>query len=428
MILQFWTIPSYLEGPIEGIKEVWGEVWWIAAPLMSFFIFWKFWVLYIQYRFVSSIQWTLLDIKVPKNILKTPKAMEQIFAAAHATYSYGLRFTEVYWEGLVEHWMSFEIVGRSDGIHFYLRVPTKFKNLMESAIYAQYPESEITEVPPEDDYIKKMPSVLPNKTYDLYGEELILKEPNCYPIRTYPMFEESIEERRVDPIAGLMEVMYKLKKDEQIWIQILIRPTGDDWKKEGQEIIDKLTGKEKPPKPSLFGVKFQEVIKSPLEHPSLETDKKEQKVDFRLLMLTPGQREIIEGIERKTAKLGFETTIRFLYIDKRDSFSRNNVAAIIGFFRQFNTQNLNLFRPDKKTMTRAVHYYFVNLRLRWRKRIIFEKYKWMIFNPKRTILNIEELATLYHFPIEGVPAPVLERVESKRSGPPLGLPVIKNEE
>ncbi len=419
-----------LSGLWESVRSVWGAVWWIALPLLAFFFFWDFWLIYLHFRFVTGIDWKLLEIKVPKNILKTPKAMEQIFAAAHVPYSYGLRLTEKYWEGKEEYWTSFELVGQNGEIHFYMRVPTQFRHLMESAIYSQYPEAEITEV---EDYVKQMPYVLPNKVFDVYGEEEILRAPNCYPIRTYPMFEEAVEERRVDPMAMIIETVSKLKDDERIWIQIMARPTGDDWKDKGMAIVDKLTGREekKKKKPffsSIFGVTMEEVLRSPFQHPSLEVERKrEEGTNFRILMLTPGQREVVEGIERKIAKLGFETNIRFLYIDKRGSFSRDHVASISGFFRQFNTQNMNLLKPDKATMTRAIHYWLVALRLRWRKRLVFEHYRDMVFNPHKPILNIEELATIYHFPITGVGTTSLEKVESRKGGPPAPLPVIEEE-
>lgn len=367
-----------------------------------------------------------MEIKVPKNVLKTPKAMEQIFAAAHVPYSYGLRFLEKYWEGKVEYWMSFEIVGSAGETHFYLRLPKQFRNLMESAIYAQYPEAEIKEV---EDYVKQMPHVMPTKSIEVYGEEQILRNPDCFPIRTYPMFEEAVEERRIDTISAITEATSKLKEDEQIWIQMMVRPTGDDWRLAGEAFVRKMTGlEEQKKKKSGFlglGVTLGEVLRSPFEHPATEAEKKRDEINFRMLLLTPGQREVVEGIEKKIAKLGFETTIRFLYIDKRDSFSRDNVASISGFFRQFNTQNLNLLKPDKNTMCRAVHGMFVKLRLNWRKRVIFEKYRDQVFNHHKPILNIEELATIYHFPIMGVGSTQLEKVESRKGGPPPALPTME---
>lgn len=417
--------PPILISIISAILDVWNRVWWIALPLMSAFIFWDFWILYIQYRFITSIRWVVLEIKVPKNILKTPKSMEQIFAAAHTPYSYGLRFLEKYWQGMVEYWMSFDIVGAAGEAHFYLRLPKQFRNLMESAIYAQYPDAEITEV---EDYVKQMPKVLPNEKFQIYGNEQIFAKPDCYPIRTYPMFEDPVDERRVDPIAGLMEAISKLKDEEQIWIQMMIRPTGDAWKKKGEEIVNQMLGlvekKEKTPWFPGLGVSMGELVRSPFEHPSTDVkDKKKDDFKFKLLMMSPGQKEIAEGIERKIAKLGFETTIRFIYIDRRNEYTKDNVASVVGYFRQFNTQNLNLFKPDKLTMSQAVHGMFVQTRLNWRRRLLFERYRDLVFNHHKPILNIEEMATIYHFPIMGVESTYLEKVESRKGGPPAQLPI-----
>jgi hypothetical protein len=325
--------------------------------------------------------------------------------------------------------MSFEMVSLGGDVHFYLRLPKQYRNLMESAIYSQYPSAEISQA---EDYVKQAPNIAPNKNYDLWGMELVLLNPDPYPIRTYPMFEEAVEERRVDPVAMISEVMSKLKSDEQIWIQILCRPTGGDWRKKGEEIIDKMLGKEPKKKAEIFsflspGVTFQELARAPFEHPSIEVTKKKEEDRFKLLMLTPGEKEKVEGIEKKTSKLGFETTIRFVYIDRRDSFSRDNVTAVLGAFRQFNTQNLNLLRPDKKTMTAAVHGLFKKTRLNWRRRLIFEKYRYLMFNSKKPILNIEELATIYHIPIGAVAAPQLSRVEAKKGGAPPTLPLVEDE-
>lgn len=424
-ILQF--IPSFTGGLITALKDVWSATWWIIVPLLSFSLFWEFWVSYIRFRFITKIEWVLLELKVPKNTLQTPKSMEQIFAAAHAPYSYGLRLLEKYWEGKVEYWMSFEMVSLGGETHFYIRLPKQFRNLMESAIHSQYPDAEITEAV---DYVRQMPRVLPDKTRTLHGMEFILREPNPIPIRTYPMFEEMIEERRVDPVALIAEAMAKLKDDEQIWIQILARPTGDAWRKEGQAIIDKIFGKEKPKKPSMWpgglGLTAGEIVAAPFVHPGLEAKKKDDQSKFKFVVLNPSEKELVEGIERKTAKLGFETTIRFIYIDRRDAFSRDNVASVMGAFRQFNTQNLNLLRPDKKTLTAAVHGLFKELRLNWRRRLVFEHYRDLIFNSHNSILNIEELATIFHFPITAVVAPTLGRIESRKGGPPPTLPLAED--
>ncbi len=210
-------------GIFQSIGKVFSHIWWIIIPAFLFFIFWDLWLIYLQLRFFKSIKWVTLHIRVPKDILKTPKAMEQIFAAAHAILD-PPDFWEKYFKGKYQYWVSFEMVGQEKGVYFYCRTPERYRNLIESAIYAQYPEAEINET---EDYTQLLPAVLPNKIYDLWGLEFQFLKSDAYPIRTYPYFEEAVEEKRLDPLAAITETMSDLKEGEKIWLQFLIKPVGD---------------------------------------------------------------------------------------------------------------------------------------------------------------------------------------------------------
>jgi len=100
--------------------------------------------------------------------------------------------------------------------------------------------------------------------------------------------------------------------------------------------------------------------------------------NLKMLLLTPGEKERIEAIEQKTSKLGMETTFRVLYIDKRDSFSRDNIMAVFGAVRQFHMQNLNSLRPNKDVTTHMKKGLFRNRRLNWRRRYMYERYKYIV--------------------------------------------------
>lgn len=422
-----------LNGILYSIWNVFAAVWWLVVPMALFFFFIELWVAYLENRFLKNIKWVMLEVKVPREVLKTPKAMEQIFAACHATYSFGFRFMEIYWEGILEYWMSFEIVGYAGGVYFYIRMPQQYRNMMEAAIYAQYPDAEIVE---REDYTELFPAILPNQVYDFWGTDLILTKDDSYPIRTYPYFEAVEEEQRIDPVAGITETMSKLREGEAIWLQILVRPTGNDWVKKGEELVAKLIGKKKPKQLGFvewFGVFMRNLIIAWREPPEWQFGAETAKSDeTRMLFLTPGERDAVKAIEDKIGKLGFECNIRFIYIDRKDSFTRSNVAAVTGAFRQFNTLNLNGFKINKQTYTKAYHP-FKERKLLRRKHSLFELYKNRGFpgslgifrwHPgKSFILNTEELATIYHFPSVTVEAPMVRRLESKKGGPPPTLPV-----
>jgi len=414
----------------KSIATVWDAVWWIAILVIAAIVFWEFWKLYITFKWFSKIKWKILEIRIPKNVLKTPKAMEQVFSAAHATHS-PATFWEKYWKGEKDYHMSFEIVGRAGESHFYLRLPSRFQNLMESAIYSQYPEAEIIEA---ENYVAQMPKIIPNKELDCYGGEWILANPNCYPILTYPLFEEAVEEQRVDTIAIIIEAMSKLKDSEQIWIQFIIRPVSNAWKKEGEETINKLLGIETTKKKGWladfqgFGFTLGELLSAPFQHPSQEVKRKEEAANFKFLLTNPSTKDIVEGIRAKISKTSFETTVRFLCIDRRETFKPDNVSSVIGFLKQFGTQTLNAFRPDPKTWPKT-YGLFKKKKSAWRKRMIYERYRDMMFTPfkKQSILNIEELATVYHFPIAAVGTTELEKIPSRKGGPPASLPLIEDE-
>ena len=397
-------------------------------------------MIYIRTRYVKTIQWSMFEIKIPKDILKTPKAMEQVFSSLAAIYSFGLTQVDKYIDGKVEPWISFEMMGHAGGVRFFVRTPSKFRNLLESAVYAQYPAAELHEV---EDYTEHLSPNLPNKVYDLWGTDLILSKESYYPIKTYPFFEETQEEKRLDPIATISEVMSNLNEDEMIWLQILISPTGElsnnYWQKEGLEKIDEIAGRTpQKAKAGLGSTLFdwlRNIFLAPIEQPTWAGDKTEE-ASAVLRFLHPGEQEVVKAISNKIAKFGFETNIRFVYIDRRDSFTQANVSAVLGAFSQFRTGDLNSFKPDRRTMT---------LRSGWlakffpkykqlvefsRKRRIFDGYvsrrfgKYNKTRPEKfPILNTEELATIYHFPSMIVEAPRLQKLEAKKGGPPAGLPI-----
>lgn len=432
-----------LLGIINNIILILNYVWWIILPIILFFSLRQTWLIYIHDHYIKGMEWILLEIKVPKEILKTPKAMEQVFAAMYADYTHGISFLQLYLDGLIDSWYSFEIVGHASSIHFYVYTQAKRRNVVESAIYSEYPDAEIREVP---DYTEIFGSILPNKSYDLWGTDFGLSRESAYPIRTYPYFEESVEERRLDPIAAISEVMSRLKEDEAIWLQIVISPSdhaiGNDWKKEGEAIIDKITGrqaaKSKQGIGAILAEWFSNLFMAPVEYPVwLETEDKAATSVMKFL--NPPEQEIAKAIGNKISKLGFETNIRFLYIDKKDAFTSANAIAVMGAIRQFNTQNLNSLKTGKRlTINKGWRWRFIPFWEQWellyKKRRIFDSYrdrqlgsrrlgKYRPTGNKISTFNTEELATIYHFPITAVGAPKLERLEARKGAPPAGLPI-----
>lgn len=427
------VLNAFLQELAVNVGIVWSYAWWFIIPALLFRPCMYFWLWYIRGLYVQNLRWVLLRVRVPHEILKTPKSMEQIFAGAHGTYSFGVKPYKKYWEGEVEKWTSFEIIGDAEGPRFYIRVLEEARALIESAIYAQYPDAEIEAA---EDYVKKFPSVLPNTMYDLHGADFVLGAKNDgIPIRTYEYFESVAEEEKIDTIATLIEALSNHANDETTWIQIIIRPVGkatSHWIEEAEAFRDELIGRKAKQKPTvkdnLIAV-FKNIflvflLKDPSdEKKGLKWPEEKNAEKPMLSTLTENESAKIKAIDRKTAKLAFETVIRWVYIDRKETINTAKTRGITAWARQFVDENLNALRPNLATYTLVVRQPFKKAKAYFKKRTLYDNYRYRRFGPQTSIMNTEELATLYHFPTITVRAPMLGHVDAKKGAPPPSLPV-----
>ena len=418
------SIPSIL----WQIFKVW---WWVPLifilwrPFIFLYVFWR------RQRYDATIKRIVLEIKIPKEVLKPIKAMEDVFAGFHAIHDVFV-WREKWIEGQFVLNIALEIVSLGGEVHFYIRTPEQFRGIIESNIYAQYPEAEIFEV---QDYTKSVPQDIPNKEWELWGTDEINTKPDPYPIKTYKKFESEsqiVEEKRLDPLAGLLEGMATLGPGEQIWIQIVAKPIRGEkkWIEQGLEIRDKLVRRpEKPKQKSMIQEGFEVVVLGALPGGELSAEKEFIPPEMKL---TPGEKEIVQGIEEKISKFGYDCNIRYVYLGKRDAFFRPRARIPFGFFKNVSSENMGGFKPDKRTLTKSksVFFWFLDKRIVYlKKRRLFRYYckRWTPFFPRAGgtfVLNTEELSTLFHFPGKMVvPAPAVLRVEAKKGEAPPGLPV-----
>ncbi len=421
---------------IESLKEAVGfyfQWWWFFTPLVLWPIFKLAWVNYIQEKYFRNIEWKLLEIKISKESEKRPKTMDEFFSAIYSTNDTAIdTLFDIFLDGVLDGWFSFEIVSIEGDIHFYIRTPVINIEMIEAQIYAQYPEAEIKEV---DDYVTDIPDDIPSKDYDLWGTDMTLGMDDAYPLRTYTDYEDAASGEFVDPISNFIEGVSKLGKGEQIWMQILIRATDDSWKKEAEELVLMLIGRKSKKKKSdgIFSLIKSEIIDLGryIIHGAFSTQEALEKGDSReekeslsmMLHLSPGEKEIVTAIEESVKRPGFESDIRWIYLAKRDVFSKAKGNAIVfSYLSQFGSQDLNYLIPDSKTKTSA-YYLLTDYRKALRKRAILRKYKRREFDKKGYVLNTQELATIFHFPTFEVVAPTAPRIDAKRGKPPSGLPI-----
>lgn len=429
------------------------NTWWLWLPVVLFFVARDYWALYLKSRYFVNLEWVLFEIRIPQEVVKTPEAMEHVFAGLQ-TFFFEFDPLEKWWQGLQHDYLSFEMTGIGGEIHFYVRTPKFFRNVVESLIYAQYPEAEITEE--TQDYMKLLPDEVPSENWDLFGVEFKLAKEDAYPVRTYrdimSLAPGQKEAEKVDPFSAIAEIFSKLKPGEYMGYHLLLRPAQtpetnpNAWKEAGEALVAKLIGKKiapkktkleeavEPLKPFItgWGEPLREVFGVPAASPPAKEEK--QEGESMMLHLSPGAREVVAAIERKILKPGFETIIRFCYVARRDMFHLSHLSGFIGAIKQFNTLTMNGFGFNGRAFATKTPWWwpeFLKKRLKAYKIPTFyhyfrvrkpftDLYFWL--HSKFSVLNSEELASIFHFPGTTSRAPLMPRLEAKRAEPPAALP------
>jgi len=379
----------------------------------------------------KNLQFILLAIDIPKGNEQSPKAAENMFsylAGAHGSTN----FFEKWFEGKFQVSFSYEIVSIEGYTQFLIRTPVEFRDLIETSVYSQYPDAEISEV---DDYVDTVPHHFPDEDYDVWGAEFIQSNNWAFPIKLYQEFEHNFGESETqfkDPMASLMDLCSSLREGEQLWMQLVIIPIGFDWVAETDKVVDKILGKKK--KQSSAASKFVEWLGNISEAiysiwGDIESKSTEDK-GLSMQELTPKQKRQIEAIHLKAAKLSFEAKIRVVYVARKDLMNKNKVVnGVIGYMKQFASLDLNNLKPDVKlTMTKTA-YFNKDKRLLRKKNAIMANYiareDTAGHNPG--LYNIEELATLWHFPIEAnVKAPLIQKAPGRKADAPSTLPIVND--
>ncbi len=176
-----------------------------------------------------------------------------------------------------------------------------------------------------------------------------------------------------------------------------------------------------------LGITMGEALRAPFQHPGeADAHKNNKEEKFPRFLMTPNDKEMADAIHLKISKIAFEATLRFVYIERRGATAdTGHVNSIHGFIRQFNTQNLNQLKPYTATSTAGytVKGMFKKTRIRAKKHYLYENYRHFAPMHHESILNIEELASVYHFPLAVVSTTELEKVESRKGSPPTSLPI-----
>lgn len=425
-------------------------VYLIARFIIIFLKNW--WLDEVQEAYAAKIKWSLLELKFPRDNAMSPKAMEAVFASLYQMYSFGITIEKQFIAGKYEEHFAAEMYASNDGIHFFVRLNNKIRNLFEKAFFAQYPEAEITDV--TNDPMEALPKVWPNANYTVDGFDYMLGRDAGYPIKSYHDFFDIREEteREIDPILPITEAMSGLKPNEHIWLQMLMKPADPkEAAKATDVILNKIIGKKETPKaPSLaasltkgFFEFLINLIKAPFvsEITWSEAKVEEKKPDTSKIM-NPEEKNTFEAVMNKKSKQNFETFIRLAYIASPEVYDKGSFMSVASNMQLFNA--FNFLRPTGIYKAPRFIEFLDGIGIAGpksvyenaRKRIFWLGFRDRAFSgltnvqsmgmmnraQKPWFFSTEEIATLYHPPVSSM-AQGLRPIEAKKGAPPPNLPI-----
>ena len=361
--------------------------WYVWMPIVAVLVFLT-WRNYRRIEEFTPVESVLLVLEIPRTNDKQELAAEQLFASLHGILrdNKELRLSG----GQQEH-ISFEIASVNGQIRFYVWVPKTLQSFVEGQIYSQYPTVQIHQA--DEDYTEH------ERDHEVaYSTELTLTTDEFLPIRTFQNFE-------VDPLAGVTGTLAKLETTgEELWIQVLARPIPDDWQHAADRYINNIKSGRGLSLPGLGGsMQWIVGILGALWQPPEQGVGQSTAVE-----LSDRDKTRISEAEKKATKLGYEVKIRLVYMGESNTNAKLRMQALVGTFKQFNSTNLNGFRAVKGAFGKE----------------FLEKYRKRAFYGDGFILNIEELASVFHLPHTNVETPNIVWANAKTAEPPSKLPVL----
>ncbi|MCR4325316.1 MAG: hypothetical protein NUV59_00735 [Patescibacteria group bacterium] len=408
--IQIPNLPLFTLEWLIGLAPVW-------MPIAALIAAWKVWIWYAQSLYISKIDPVLLEVKIPRELVRSPRAMENALSKFW-TDSGVTTFLNRVWQGQVTPFFSLELASFGGEVHFYIWCWRGWRSVVESAIYAYYPEVEIVEA---EDYAMRF-RYDPDK-HEVFGTDWRLEPRNdAYPIRTYVDFEideDPKEEYKIDPFAEVLERLSTLKPTEQMWLQIIITMCRDTrhvpgapwWKTESR---------------------YTGTLKSEIEKIREEAVGDVESEPWRRSVRIPQARqtELIRDIDRNMGKHPFNVVSRGVYIADPENFGSPGYTGIRWIWRPFgNPQYANQLRPrrwgnpfdwpwqdlyDKRWIMHHRRFFDA-----YRRRCAFHS-PWVT---PHNMLSTEALASIWHPPSRSITAPGLDRLPAKKAEPPMDLPM-----
>jgi len=321
----------------------------ITAGLITFLLFYLLLVfLRLKKREQIALEMLTLEVRVSKDNEIKIDAAEQMFASFAALKKSGFfSFLDL------DDTIAFEMVGKPSDIRFYVSAPSRIIDLVEKTIYGYYPAADIRRV--------DEPNIYSEQGKVAMGA-FVTKDYPYMPLKTY-------KDLPTDSLGALTSALSKIGEGEGAIVQILIRPTAGKWKKQGKSYVASVKKTEANPEKATF-----------------KTDPK-----------------VLEKIDDKASRSGFETAIRFVVSAKTKDMAELHLRNIKTAFSQFNS-DLNSLKGAKIWFKGG---FMINFIYKFFPVLEFS------FTRSTSILSADEMASIFHFPNKTVETPHIQWLKAK---------------
>ncbi|MFC1637934.1 type IV secretory system conjugative DNA transfer family protein [Patescibacteria group bacterium] len=296
-------------------------------------------------------------------------------------------------------YISLEIANPSDSeeIFFYVAVPKKFKEVIEKQIHSYFPSASIEKSP---DYTIFSPGSYTSVSI------LQLKKNYALPIRTYDQME-------IDPLNEVSNALSKLNTEEEgAALQLVLSPAGKNWRKLGKSIAHKMQqGKQLKDVHSdsilsKVGKSVGKGVSDAMHSATKKQGDMMQPKEDEIVQLTPEEQELVKSIEKKSMKAGFKVNLRLVASANTQERADAILAQMENAFSQFENPEANYFNIKKRIKQKKVSYNY-----------IFRNSD----EENSMILNVEEIASIFHFPVSTTETPKIKWQKSGSAPPPINI-------
>ncbi len=404
------SLPVYATDTVNAIND--GNSWLVVTIILILIIlvlgtvaiYWLRRFLHQVTNLTNSLSLQTLLVTVPKDQASVEQSktgreflLEQIGVA------------EVLWstigglkpQGGFKSWLygrndhlSLEIVAQGGVIYFYVAVPPVWRSFLEQQILSHYPHAQIEE---KEDYNIFLPHGVTS------GRLLKFHSLSVFPIKTYRQLE-------ADSLNSITNTLSKVPVGAAAVVQIVVRSAHSSWRREGVRIArDMQQGKSfaEARNRGWFG-KSTKFIWSIFDTSLTSSKSKKEGEDKPKHQLSPLEQEMVKGLEEKASKAGLDVVIRVVASAPTEEATQKYLEDIANSFSQFNIyqygNRLEAHKPRNldKFLSNFIHRNLVDR--------------------EAIVLNAEELASVYHFPLPTTETPNIKWLSARRAAVPVNIP------